>query len=132
MVNKEAIVRDLFGMWGDGIESCKQSWIKYADENIVWWNSGRGSVEGMAANLSAMDQMGSALGISRLEVTIKNILAGDEIVFVERLEDYYRADGTHIKQVPVAGVFTFRDGKLVELRDYCVDWLTDYVAELQK
>ena len=50
-------------------------------------------------------------------------------IMIERTDDLYRTDGSMIVSVPVTGVAVFRDDRIAEWRDYCVDWYSDYAAK---
>ena len=128
MSDEEKIIREVFDLWAQGPEGCKESWRRYAAPDIDWWNSARGSTKGMQANLDAMDQIGT-LGIASFKVTMKHMASDPGRVWVERTEDFYAADGTHLYKVPVVGVIEFKGDKMTQWRDYCVDWVPDLIAQ---
>ena len=55
--------------------------------------------------------------VTKLEI-LRDAVNGD-VVMSERLETFTRAsDGVTLLELPVTGVFTMRDGKIAEWRDY--------------
>ena len=53
------------------------------------------------------------------DLEILHEAAGGDVVMSERLETFRRAsDGTVMLKLPVTGVFTMREGKIAEWRDY--------------
>jgi limonene-1,2-epoxide hydrolase len=55
--------------------------------------------------------------VTKLEI-VREVVGGD-VVMSERLETFTRAsDGVTMLELPVTGVFTMRDGKIAEWRDY--------------
>jgi limonene-1,2-epoxide hydrolase len=63
------------------------------------------------------------LGVASVEVPVRNGLAGEEPVIVERSDDLLREDGTEIARVPVVGSVELVGDKIVPWRDYCDDWM---------
>lgn len=124
MLNEEKIVRDVLAMWANGLESTKQSWRDHCDDNVIWWNSGRGGMDGLPACLDAIDALFTNLGAESVQVPIRTLLAAPGVIVVERSDDLYRQDGTVIQRVPVTGVVEFDGDKITCWRDYCDDWST--------
>lgn len=120
---QEEIVRSLLRSWSDGLEETKRTWKEHCTDDIVWWNSARGALTGIDACLQAIDAIGTFTNFSHIEVPIKNLIARDGLVVVERSDDLYATDGSLIVAVPVVGCLSFRDDKIAEWRDYCDDWM---------
>ena len=57
-------------------------------------------------------------GIVRLVVDLENIAAAGELVFTERTDHHYDAEGKDVLTPRIAGVMVLRDGKLVRWSDY--------------
>jgi limonene-1,2-epoxide hydrolase len=129
VLNEERIVREVFEMWSAGKESTKESWRKHASPEIIWWNSGRGTLEGRTACEAAIDAIFDTLKVSSVKVPIRNIAAVPGLVFIERSDDFYLRDGSFLVSIPVTGVVQFQDDTIVEWRDYCDDWMRDYRVE---
>jgi limonene-1,2-epoxide hydrolase len=130
VLREEEVVRAMLESWADGPETIKATWRKHCTEDIVWWNSGRGAVEGMESCLQAIDAIDEVVGgFACIKVPVRNLLATEGLVFVERSDDLYRADDSLIAAVPVTGVISFRGEEVCSWRDYCVDWLRDFLPE---
>jgi limonene-1,2-epoxide hydrolase len=123
MDKKEAAVRDVFAIWDEGPHGARAAWEKHGAENLVWWNSARGQIDGLDACLARCDEMYEALGIHRIGVPVKRLTVDDVCVYTERVDELYRADGSLIVAVPVTGVIEFDGDKIVSWRDYADDWL---------
>ena len=128
MRQEEEIVRQVLSAWRGGLEATKESWAKNCAPQMVWWNSARGAIEGLESCLQAIDAIDQLLqGFAYIDVPILRLVAEEGLVFVERSDDLYRADGSLIISVPVTGVVVFDGEKIVEWRDYCVDWLSQFM-----
>lgn len=123
---RERIVREVLGMWARGKDGVKESWRNYGSADIVWWNCARGAVVGQDAFAAGIDTMFDMLNVVRAEVPIRTVAVADNVVFVERSDDLYLADGTLLISVPVTGVVIFDGHTMVEWRDYCDDWMRAY------
>lgn len=113
-------------MWAKGKEAVKESWREHASPDIVWWNSARGVLNGRDACEAGIDAMFEMLKVVKVEVPIRTVAVAGDVVFVERSDDLYLADGTCLAAVPVTGVITFEGDTIVEWRDYCDDWMRTY------
>lgn len=122
----EEIVRDVCAKWAFGKEAVKQSWREHASTELVWWNSARGALHGRAACEAGIDAMFDTLNVELVKVPIRHLATTDRVVFVERSDDLYLADGSCLVSVPVTGVIAFEGTTIVEWRDYCDDWMRDY------
>jgi limonene-1,2-epoxide hydrolase len=127
---EEQVIREMLESWAGGPEPTKKTWSQYCTDDIVWWNSARGAVEGMEACLAAIDAIDQLTGgFGCIKVPVRNLVAVEGLVFVERSDDLYRADGSLIAAVPVTGVISFRGEKVAEWRDYCDDWMREHRPE---
>lgn len=124
MTGTEELTRTIVGMWAGGLEPTLTSWRDHAAPDLVWWNSARGAVDGLDACLEAISGFYAALDVHHVAVPIRSVVSdGDELVVIERSDDTYLNDGSLLAAVPVVGVVRFRDGLIVEWRDYCDDWV---------
>jgi len=126
---EEEIVREVIHSWLGTLEEMKASWAEHCHEDVVWWNSARGALNGIEANLAAFDKLAEMTGFANLRSIPQTLLADDGIVMVERAEDLLDADGNSIVHIKVNGVIKFEGEKIVEWRDYCVDWLATWRPE---
>jgi limonene-1,2-epoxide hydrolase len=125
MSNEEAVVRRVIEMW-ETTESTIRAYREHHTPNLHWWNSARGSVHGAEACIEKVKMMHAKLNLGCVKGVIRNLVARDGIVMVERTDDLYRKDGSLIVSIPVTGVAEFEGDKISEWRDYCVDWYTSY------
>lgn len=124
MIELEHITRKILEMWAGGLEPTLTSWRDFATPDLVWWNSARGAVNGLEECLDGIRTFYETMSVDHVKVPIRSIASGgDGLVFVERSDDTYLTDGSLLAAVPVVGVVRFRDGKIVEWRDYCDDWV---------
>jgi limonene-1,2-epoxide hydrolase len=127
---EEEVVRAMLESWAEGIEPVKKTWAEHCTQDIVWWNSARGAVEGMDNCLAAIDAIDQLVGgFAYIKVPVRNLVAVEGLVFVERSDDLYRGDDSLIAAVPVTGVIAFRGDKVESWRDYCDDWLREHRPE---
>jgi limonene-1,2-epoxide hydrolase len=91
-----------------------ESAVAFLSQDVVYDTVPIGSVTGPAAVRAAL---GRAIGGSeRVEWVIHHQVSRGEVVMNERL-DRFLADGRWI-EVPVAGLFVLRDGRIALWRDY--------------
>ena len=126
MRREEEIVREIIKSWGEGLERMKETWAEHCHEDIVWWNSARGELRGIEANLAAFDKLSGLVEYESLRSIPRSLLAAEGVVMVERAEDLLDADGNSIVHIPVNGVVIFEGEKIVEWRDYCIDWFAAF------
>lgn len=123
-IEVEQTIRKVLEMWAGGLEPTLASWREFATPDLVWWNSARGAVNGLEECLAGIRTFYETMSVDHVKVPIRSVVSGrDGLVFVERSDDTYLTDGSLLAAVPVVGVVRFRDGKIVEWRDYCDDWV---------
>ena len=123
MTKQEQIVRYILEMWTKGEDETIRAWREHCLEDFIWWNSGRGAIEGLDACIKKIEGMHGSLQYAYLRVPVKNLLASGNIVMCERVDELYYADGSLFKAIPVTGVIEFAGDKIKEWRDYCDDWV---------
>ena len=126
MLSEEALVREIFDSWEQGLDAILASWRRHCDDDIVWWNSARGELVGLTATLLAIENMAEATGAVHWRSSIRLLMARERVVFTERIDGVYREDGSAIAEVPIAGVIEIRGDKIASWRDYCDDWMRDH------
>jgi hypothetical protein len=47
MSDEEKVLREVFDMWGRGLDGVLGSFTDHCTPDIRWWNSARGAVEGL-------------------------------------------------------------------------------------
>jgi limonene-1,2-epoxide hydrolase len=122
MDKKEAAVRDVLAIWGEGPRGAIDAWQKHGAESLIWWNSARGQIDGLQACLDKCDEMYEVLGIHHIAVPVEGVAVDGACVYIERVDEMYREDGSLIEAVPVTGVIEFDGDKIVSWRDYADDW----------
>lgn len=124
MTEQEQVTRKIVEMWADGLEATLASWRDHAAQDLVWWNSARGAVDGLEDCLDAIRLFYQTMSVDHVKVPIRSIVSdGRDLVMIERSDDTYLKDGSLLAAVHVVGVVRFHDGKIVEWRDYCDDWV---------
>ena len=107
----EAVVLNFCNAWGRGdIDEL----VSFFSRDAVYHNIPVPAVHGAdairAAFLAFADRMES------IELVMLNVAADGEVVFTERIDRFRWGKGT--LDLPVAGVFEVRGGKIVAHRDY--------------
>jgi limonene-1,2-epoxide hydrolase len=125
MTREERVVRQVIEMW-ETTASTIRAYREHHTSDVHWWNSARGSVDGAEACIEKVKVMHAKLNLGCVKGVIRNLVAKDGIVMVERTDDLYRKDGSLIVSIPVTGVAEFKGDKIFQWRDYCVDWYTQY------
>ena len=126
MLPEEQTVRTVLEMWAEGLDGILESFRRHCHADLVWWNSARGSISGLDTCLRGIEVLNLQLKVAKTLVPIKSLMAEPSLVFVERSDDLYRADGSLVVSVPVVGVLGFRGDKIISWRDYCDDWMREY------
>lgn len=93
-------------------------------DDFVWANSGLVTLEGKAAVLEHMSGGGFASTIPILanmtsfSADLLYIASRGPIVFTERIDHHWDADGRDLMTPHIAGVMEIHDGKITALRDF--------------
>ena len=102
-------------------------WKRYCSDDIVWWNSARGALNGMDETIVGLHRMQEFVGAHHWRVDIKNIWVVGDTVIAERTDTAVGTDGRDIAGADVVGIINFnKAGKISEWRDYCDDWTRDF------
>jgi limonene-1,2-epoxide hydrolase len=94
-----------------------QSCADYFADNFLWIQSGIPDIKGRDAALAFVKQFG-AMGISTVKIDVHRIGSSGDTVFTERTDHMKRPDGSVAMSLPVAGVFTVKNGKVTRWADY--------------
>ena len=93
-------------------------------EDFVWANSGLKTLNGQAEVLQLMADGGFSNEIPILKdqthfsADLVNIASNGDIVFTERVDHHWAADGRDLMTPHIAGVIEIRDGKIARLADF--------------
>lgn len=123
MTRQEEIVREVLEMWTRGSKETIQTWRDHCLPDFIWWNAGRGAVNGLDASIKKIEGMHENLFYSYLKVPVRNFVSTGNTVIVERVDELYAKDGKLLFAIPVVGVVEFEGDKIKEWRDYCDDWV---------
>lgn len=126
---EEKIVRKVCAMWETGLDGVIKSYVDHHHPDFVWWNCARGTVTGRDICIQGVKMMHQMNGFASIKVPIRSLVVKDKMVYIERSDDLYRADGSVIAKVPVFGVVGFKGDMIISWRDYCDDWMRDFRPE---
>ena len=93
-------------------------------DDFVWANSGLPTLKGKAEIVDHMAKGGFAERIPILkEMTsfsadLIHIASNDNVVFTERIDHHWDAQGRDLMTPHIAGIVEVRDGKIAALRDF--------------
>ena len=93
-------------------------------EDFVWANSGLPTLQGRDAVFAHMASGGFAETIPILKnmtsfsADLLHIASTGNVVFTERVDHHWDADGRDLMTPHIAGVIEIRDGKISALRDF--------------
>ncbi len=88
--------------------------MAYFTDDAIYHNIPLAPLSGRDAVRKTIE--GFVKGWQKAEFELLNIAAAGDVVFTERI-DHIDAGGKHV-DLPVAGVFELRDGKIAAWRDY--------------
>jgi limonene-1,2-epoxide hydrolase len=84
----------------------------------VWDNVGVITTVGVEDAIGYLNLYDEKFSPARGEVIVKHIAATGNIVFNERIDNFYRADGSQINSVPCVGVLEMDGAKILRFTDY--------------
>ena len=93
-------------------------------DGFVWANSGLPTLNGKAAvfEMMASGGFGSYLtileGMTSFSADLVHIASSGNVVFTERIDHHWDAQGRDLMTPHIAGVIEIRDGKVTALRDF--------------
>ena len=90
----------------------------YLADECVYENSGLPTVEGKSTILGMIDQLAAAKPVGAIVADIRSIAASGDLVYSERSDVHYDAEGNHAYTVDLLGVMQFTDGLIVSWREY--------------
>lgn len=93
-------------------------------DDFIWANSGLPTLNGKAQIYAHMQSGGFAQHIPILKTMtsfsadLLHIASSDNVVFTERVDHHWDADGRDLMTPHIAGVIEIRNGKIRALRDF--------------
>ena len=113
MRQDEKIVREFMQAWNGDF---RQAFEDYLAEDCVWLNSGFPDLPNKEMCLRLVD--GCLSAYSRIDVEFVQVGSNDDVIFVERIDHAFDADGNELVATAIAGVLKVRDDKIVHWADY--------------
>ena len=119
--NERATLR-LFKAMEDG--TLAAALVELCADDFVWANSGLETLVGRQTVLDHMARGGFSSVIPILKTMtsfsadLLHIASGGNVVFTERIDHHWAAQGRDLMTPHIAGVMEFRDGKICALRDF--------------
>ena len=110
-MSKFEIVQSFYKAWAAGD---LDSSLAYCTDDIVWDNVPLKPFEGKERVRQFLEKF--ANGMSNTHYDIRNHLESGDLLMLEGVEMYDKSG--HSVAVPYMALFTFRDGKIAEMRDY--------------
>lgn len=90
--------------------------LELCADDIVWYSHvGSPPIVGKPAMAAFMEKLSDQMKVVRWRIF--HYAESGDVVFSEGVDDFTAPDGKDVA-IPYAGVFRFRDGKIVEWRDY--------------
>lgn len=93
-------------------------------DDFVWANSGLPTLNGKAAVCAHMDAGGFSreipilAGMTSFSADVLHIASRDGVVFTERIDHHWDAQGRDLMTPHIAGVMEIRQGRIAALRDF--------------
>ena len=114
--NEQAYL-ELLRSWerGGAAEVCSKIRDLFTDAT-VWVQPGLPTTTGPDDAIAIVQTWGAAFASYELE--IRHVASTDDAVLVERFETFRHGDGSIFLALPVVGVAEFRDGKIINWREY--------------
>jgi len=113
-----SIIRDFFRRWGESRAAMMASFDEFMTPDCTWWNVGVATTSGPIEAAALMDAFTQKIPFDTIRVDILAICADGDRVFTERVDYMLDAQGEQFAEVPVAGVFDLRGGRIASWLDY--------------
>lgn len=120
--DREHLALEIFKAMEDG--TLLEKIPELCTEDFVWANSGLPTLNGQAEVFELMAQGGFRTEIPILDTQthfsadLLHIASNGNVVFTERIDHHWAADGRDLMTPHIAGVIEIRDGKIAALRDF--------------
>jgi limonene-1,2-epoxide hydrolase len=113
----EKTVRTFLAKMGESFDAQVDAYRQYFTPESVWIQSGLPDITGAEAAV-AMVTGARPKGLETVKIDIINIASKGDVVHTERVDHMVGPDGATIASLPVAGVFTVKNGKIARWADY--------------
>lgn len=109
---------EFFARWAISFDEMCASFTGTLAPDGVWDQRPMARTTGPAEAVRILRLSRRALGLDTIGVDVLSIAVTGDTVHTERVDHLRRADGSLIVSAPVAGVLTYRDGRLTHWREY--------------
>ena len=110
-------VRAFFNEWGT-MDELRASIRARFTPKTVWDNVGVSTTVGVEEAIGFLDHYEQKFKPARGEVIVEHIAATGNFVFNERIDNFYRADGSTINSVKAVGLLEMDGPKILRFSDY--------------
>jgi limonene-1,2-epoxide hydrolase len=113
----EKVVHALIGGWTD-LDSQRAALEAYLAPDVEWWNGGWPTIHGRDTAVMLLDMFAAMIEMTESRIEVKHVASNGNVVFTERVDRLYRADGSLISEPPIVGIFEVADGLVQRWREY--------------
>jgi len=113
----EKVVHALITGWTD-LASQRDSFTSYLSEDLEWWNGGWPTIHGRETALTLLEMFAGLIEMAESRIEVKHVASNGNVVFTERVDRLYRADGSLISEPAIVGIFEVEDGLVRRWREY--------------
>jgi limonene-1,2-epoxide hydrolase len=106
-----------FNEWGT-MDELRASIRARFTPKTVWDNVGLSTTVGIEESIGFLDRYMEKFKAARGEVIVERIAATGNFVFNERIDNFYRADGSRINSVRAVGLLEMDGPKILRFSDY--------------
>lgn len=117
----EQSVLDFFKGWEPGVTAMAEAYRFFLAEDVLYENAGLPPCRGLEAAVAFMEASCQLPGVDfqTIRVEVRHIVAAGNVVFNERIDRHYRANGEVALMPRLCGVMEFDDdGKIRRWADY--------------
>jgi limonene-1,2-epoxide hydrolase len=107
-----------FEQWGVSYDAMTAAFYEVFTSNCRWEQRPLAVTTGADEAVRFLRRAKLGMGLESIDVDIRNITSAGGIVSTERVDHLRRADGRLIVSAPVAGILEWRDGRIVNWREY--------------
>jgi limonene-1,2-epoxide hydrolase len=111
-------VTEFFSRWSASFEDLCDSFQEEFGPDMVWDQRPIPVIVGADDAVRALRRGRKRLGLETIDVEMVHLAVDGDVVHTQRIDTLRRADGSVLVAAPVAGVLTYRDGRLVHWREY--------------
>jgi limonene-1,2-epoxide hydrolase len=110
--------RRFFASWSLSFGEMCDGFHEFLAPDCIWDQRPMCRTTGPASAVRFLRVSRRALGLRTIGVDLVSLAVNGDMVHSARIDHLYRADGGLIASAPVAGVMTFRDGRIAHWKEY--------------